>query len=210
MSTTRNKRGRPPAAEDRRDAILDGALHCFVDRGFHGTAIPQIAERVGIAAGTIYHYFVSKEALVNTLYRKWKKEVAQRVLVAFPQGAPPREQFRVLFREMVAFATAHPTEFAFIELHNHTSYLDAESVAVDRNLKEFAVLMVTRAQEEGLLKPIAPILLMELVFGAFNGMMRANWERRIDLTEEAVAAAEIACWDAVAAHPKPNQPVRKG
>jgi AcrR family transcriptional regulator len=179
---------------------MDAALHCFVDRGFHGTAIPQIAARAGIAAGTIYHYFDSKEALVNALFRHWKTLVARRVFTAFPQTAPTREQFRVMWNEIVDFALEHPQAFAFLELHNHTSYLDAESIAVDRELKTFASAMVQRAQDERLLKPMDPALLMELVFGAFTGMMRAHWEGRIELGPEVIAAAEQACWDTVAAH----------
>lgn len=197
---TKGKRGRPPVRPDRRESILDAALECFVERGFHGTAIPQIAKQAGIAAGTIYHYFDSKEALVNALYRTWKSAVAQRVLTAFPQGAPVREQFRVMWHEMVGFAMGAPTAFAFIELHNHASYLDAESQAIDRNLKDFARGMIQRAQSEGLLKPLDASLLMELVFGAFVGMMRAHWEGRIELTDDAISAAEQACWDTVAVH----------
>jgi hypothetical protein len=45
------------------------------------------------------------------------------------------------------------------------------------------------------------LVLMELVFGAFVGMMRAHWEGRVQLTEQVVADAEQACWDAVAIHP---------
>jgi AcrR family transcriptional regulator len=198
MATVR-KRGRPTAPPGRREAILDAALACFVGRGFHGTAIPEIAERAGIAAGTIYHYFDSKEALVNALFRHWKGVVARRVLAAFPQGAPPREQFAAIWREIVDFALAHPDAFAFLEYHHHASYLDAESRAVDGNLKEFGAAMVKRAQQAGVLKPHDPALLMELVFGAFNGMMRAHAEGRIALGPEAIAAAEQACWDAVAA-----------
>jgi AcrR family transcriptional regulator len=197
---TRGKRGRPPAHPDRRESILDAALRCFVERGFHGTAIPQIAEAASISAGTIYHYFESKEALVNALYRHWKASVAQRVFTAFPQTAPPREQFRVMWNEMVAFAVGAPTAFAFIELHNHASYLDAESIAIDRNVKEFAAGVISRAQRDGLIKPLDTKVLMELVFGAFVGMMRAHWEGRIALTDDVLVAAEQACWDAVAIH----------
>ena len=196
----RARRDRPPEHADRRASILDAALACFVERGFHGTAIPQIADKAGIAAGTIYHYFDSKEALVNALYRGWKTTVAQRVLAAFPQGAPVREQFRVMWNEMVGFATAEPTAFAFIELHNHASYLDAESQAVDRRLKEFAHAMLARAQAAGVVKPLDAWVLMELVFGAFVGMMRAHWEGRIELSAARVAGAEQACWDAIAVH----------
>ena len=123
------------------------------------------------------------------------------MLTAFPQGAPVREQFSTMWREMVAFFLEHPAAFVFLELHSHTSYLDAESVAVDRGLKEFGAMMVRPAQEQGLLKQANPLLLMELVFGAFNGMMRAHWERRIELTPEVTTLAEQACWDTVAVHP---------
>ncbi len=195
---TKPRRGRPPERADRKESILAAALACFVERGFHGTAIPQIAERADIAAGTIYHYFDSKEALVNALYRGWKQTIAARVFAAFPQAAPVREQFRVMWHEMVAFATTEPTAFAFIELHNHASYLDGASLAVDRTIKDFAHAMIARAQGAGLVKPLDAWLLMELVFGAFVGMMRAHWEGRLALDAALIAGAEQACWDAIA------------
>jgi len=198
--SVRAKRGRPAERPDRRESILDAALHCFVERGFYGTSIPEIADKADIAAGTIYHYFDSKEALVNALFRLWKTSIAQRVLTAFPQGASSREQFRTMWHEMIAFATKEPTAFAFIELHNHASYLDAESKAIDGNTKTFAHMMIARAQREGAVKPLDAWVLMELVFGAFVGMMRAHWEGRIVLGDDVIAGAEQACWDAIALH----------
>jgi AcrR family transcriptional regulator len=192
------KRGRPPDRPDRRESIMDAALACFVERGFYGTAIPQIAEKADVAAGTIYHYFESKEALVNALYRSWKQTVAQRVFTAFPHEGPVREQFRVMWHEMIAFAMDQPLAFAFIELHNHASYLDDESRAIDRNLKDFARGVIQLAQAQGLLKQLDASVLMELVFGAFVGMMRAHYEKRIELSPEIIAQAEEACWDAIA------------
>jgi AcrR family transcriptional regulator len=193
-------RGRPPRTADRKEQILDAALHCFVEKGFHGTAMPEIADRADIAAGTIYHYFESKEALVNALYRRWKAEVTQRVFAAFPQGAPTRQQFAAVWKEMASFALAHPEAFAFLELHNHASYLDDESLAVDRNLKDFAARMVERAQVDGVVKPVAATVLMELVFGAFTGLFRAGWERRFRLNQALIEGAEQICWDAISVH----------
>lgn len=198
--TTKPTRRRAPAPTDRRDAILDAALECFVTQGYHGTAVPEVAKRAGIAAGTIYHYFTSKEVLVNALYRKWKGVIARRVFTAFPGGAPVRQQFSTMWCEMVEFALAHPSAFAFLELHHHASYLDAESLAAENGLKEFGALMVKRAQAEGVVKPGSVHLLMELVFGAFIGMMRAHWEGRVALTDEDRELAERACWDTIALH----------
>ena len=179
---------------------MEAALESLVERGFYGTAMPQIAEKAGVAAGTIYHYFDSKEALVNALYQHWKTAVAQRVFAAFPQTATTREQFRAMWNLMVGFAQENPTAFAFIELHNHASYLSAESLAIDRNIKVFGHGIIQRAQRDGLVKPLEAFVLMELVFGAFVGMMRAHWEGRIELTDDVIRGAELACWDAIAVH----------
>jgi TetR/AcrR family transcriptional regulator, repressor of fatR-cypB operon len=196
-----SQRRRTASAAERREAILSAALECFVERGFHGTAVPQVAKAAGIATGTIYHYFPSKDVLVNALYRKWKGAIATRVLMAFPQGASPREQFEVMWREMVDFAMANPRAFAFLELHNHRSYLDDESLAMENGLKDFGATMVMQAQAEGLVKQGSTTLLMELVFGSFIGMMQAHWEGRIELTQEQRSFAQEACWDTIAARP---------
>src|SRR4029079_5221887 len=87
------------ASGDKREAILEAALALFVERGFFGTAVPEIAERAGVGAGTIYRYFESKEALVNTIYRATKLEFARRVLDRFPDGAF-RDQFRAFWMRM--------------------------------------------------------------------------------------------------------------
>jgi TetR/AcrR family transcriptional regulator, repressor of fatR-cypB operon len=198
QAASRGRRGRPPLRLDRRESILEAALACFVERGFHGTVIPEIATRAQVATGTLYHYFESKEALVNALYQKWKGAVSERVFAAFPQEATSREQFRVMWHEMVGFAREHPKAFAFIELHNHASYLDEQSRAVDRAVKDFAELIVANAQAQGVVKPLQAKLLMELAFGAFIAMIRADWEGRITLDDAAIAGAEAACWDALA------------
>lgn len=184
---------------ERRDVILDAALSLFVAQGFHGTAVPEVARKAGIAIGTIYHYFPSKEALVNALYRKAKEQIGRSVMTAFPPTAPVREQFRAIWHAMLDFALAEPATFAFLELHNHQSYLDAESLAMEHRLKDFGAMVVGRAQAQGEIKAGPTTLLMELVFGAFIGMMRAHWDGRATLDAAERELAERACWDIIAA-----------
>ncbi|MCW7461137.1 helix-turn-helix domain-containing protein [Leptospira limi] len=53
---------------NKSEEILSAALELFTAKGFDGTAVPLIAERANVAAGTIYRYFASKEELVNSLF----------------------------------------------------------------------------------------------------------------------------------------------
>src|SRR6478609_4020444 len=102
-----------PTDEAKTEAILKAALELFVERGFHGTPVPLIAERAGVGAGTIYRSFESKEALAD---------------------APPREQFRTIWERMAGFALKHPRELSFLELHHHGSYLDKKSLAIEHGI----------------------------------------------------------------------------
>lgn len=178
---------------------MKAALELFVEHGFHGTSVPQVAERAKVATGTMYHYFASKEALVNAVFQRWKQAMAAEMMRDFPFEGSPRAQFRAVWERMADFAVAHPKGFAFIELHVHGAYLDATSRAIEHQSFEFGVQMVQRAQAAHALKPLSPPLLMEFAIGAFRGVFRGATIGRVPLTRETFMAAEQACWEAVRA-----------
>ena len=182
---------------DKREVILAAALGLFSERGFHGTAVPLVAERAAVGAGPIYRYFESKEALVNALYQKWTGELLARVVSDFPGGASAREQFTAVWRQLAGFVLDNPEVYTFLELHHHGSYLDAESRKLDARLHDFAVGAIQRAQAEKVLKAGAPELLLALVHGAFIGIVRACREGRLAVSLETYLAAEPSCWDLV-------------
>ncbi len=188
-----------PAREDKRQAILDAALELFVERGYHGTAVPEVAVRARVGAGTIYRYFASKEALVNQLYRERKQELGTRLLEGFPARAPARDQFGELWRRMMAFARENPRAWAFLELHHHADYLDEQSRAIERQIDQGAEALLRSVQARGEVKNLEPSLLVGIVLGAFVGVVRAAWEGRIPLSDDQVAAAEACCWEAIRA-----------
>jgi TetR/AcrR family transcriptional regulator, fatty acid metabolism regulator protein len=58
--------------------ILDAAVHVFAERGYHGARVGDVAREAGVAHGLLYHYFSSKEELVQTIFREnWGELVAR-------------------------------------------------------------------------------------------------------------------------------------
>jgi AcrR family transcriptional regulator len=188
-----------PHDPDKRAAILEAALDLFVERGFHGTAVPAIAERAGVGAGTIYRYFESKEALVNALYREWKQAISTSVISRMPVGRPPREQFRAVFERMCEFVAEHPKVYAFLELHHHAPYLDEDNRATEQGIYDFAEAFVRDAQRRGIVREAPPAVLLALMHGAFVGLVRFCREGRVPWQPAELAAAEQALWDLVSA-----------
>ena len=63
MATTRSQAG-----ADKRRQILDAAVKVFAHRGFHATRVSDIADEAGVAYGLVYHYFSSKDEVLDTLF----------------------------------------------------------------------------------------------------------------------------------------------
>jgi AcrR family transcriptional regulator len=187
------------ATGDKREAIMTAALELFVERGFYGTAVPEIAERAGVGAGTIYRYFESKEALVNEIYREQKLRFGHLALDDFPSTASTREQFRVLWMRMARFAVGNPSAFVFLELHHHARYLDAASHAVEQRMTALFSHVVTSAQARNEVKAGDPRILMGLVMGAFVGVIRNCVVTERPLGDPDWILAERCMWEAIRA-----------
>jgi AcrR family transcriptional regulator len=72
--------------EERRKTILDAALGVFVERGYEGTRMQEIADRCALSYGLVYHYFPTKEAIFATLVDH-ALAGAGTLLRALPQGS---------------------------------------------------------------------------------------------------------------------------
>lgn len=190
-------------ASDKREAIMNAALALFVERGFYGTAVPEIADRAGVGAGTIYRYFESKEALVNELYRtekmRFARNVVERVNATGPGREPARELFKRLWLHMAEFAVDHPESFVFLELHHHAAYLDADSRALEQRMLALFSGVIVAAQTRHELKAGDPKLMMGLVMGAFIGVIRGCMEWNTKLENADWLFAERCMWEAIRA-----------
>lgn len=196
--------GRTPKTEElsdrgheTREKVLAAALELFAERGFHGTAVPLVAERAKVGAGTIYRYFASKEALVNALYQREKQRMLDSLLAEFPFDRPAREQFRTFFFRMARYAKERPLATRFLELHHHAPYLDEESRRMEEHGNLLIESSIRAAVAQEVMKDVPPIVLVSIVWGVFLGLLRSWSEGRIELSEATLEQAEQCCWEAI-------------
>src|SRR6266542_1052193 len=87
-------RDRSTAQEDKRRLILDAAVRVFARKGYHTCRVGDIAEEAGVAHGLLYHYFTSKEEVLETIFRDTWTEVLDAFTAVEASDEPPREQLR--------------------------------------------------------------------------------------------------------------------
>src|SRR5882762_2514081 len=82
------------AAIDRRTELLDAAVRVFARKGFHASRVGDIAEEAGVAHGLLYHYFRSKEQVLETIFREAWEQLATETDRIESSDVALREQLR--------------------------------------------------------------------------------------------------------------------
>ena len=84
------------ASEEKRRLILDAAVRVFANKGYHTSRVGDIAEEAGVAHGLLYHYFASKEELLETVFRETWAQLLEAFARVEESDAPATEQLRQL------------------------------------------------------------------------------------------------------------------
>ena len=82
------------APEEKRRLILQAAVRVFARKGFHDSRVGDIAEEAGVAHGLLYHYFDSKDELLETIFHDTWTELLAAMRDVEESAAPAREQLR--------------------------------------------------------------------------------------------------------------------
>lgn len=82
------------ALEEKRRQILDAAVRTFARKGYHASRVGDIAEEAGVAYGLVYHYFSSKEDVLESIFRETWSETLQALRQVEESGQPAAEQVR--------------------------------------------------------------------------------------------------------------------
>src|SRR5437879_13359743 len=81
---------------DRRRELLDAAVRVFAHKGFHTSRVGDIAEEAGVAHGLLYHYFSSKDEVLDTIFRETWSALLEEIDEIESSDEPAREQLQTV------------------------------------------------------------------------------------------------------------------
>jgi AcrR family transcriptional regulator len=98
-----------PKSEDKRNAILSAATQVFAERGLIAPTA-AITSAAGIAEGSLFTYFKTKDDLINALYRELKLELADSMMSGFPRKQSVRHRLEHVWNGYVQWGVANPNQ----------------------------------------------------------------------------------------------------
>jgi TetR/AcrR family fatty acid metabolism transcriptional regulator len=180
----------------KRDAILRAAIDVFADRGYFNAQVADVARAAGIAAGTVYLYFRSKDDLLVSIFEKTMKERLAEGHAAVADIADPADRLRRLARlHLARLGRDRNLAVVFqVELRQSTKFMEQFSSTL---LRDYLGLMrdaIADGQREGLFRAdIKATTAAKMLFGALDEMA-TNWilsRRRYSLEADAAAVVDL-------------------
>jgi len=164
-----------PKSEDKRSAILDAATRLFAERGLAAAPTSEISKRAGVAEGTLFTYFETKDDLINSLYREIKLELADAMMSDFPRKKNVRTRLRHVWDRYVNWGIANPKQRKVLAQLQVSEVLTKESKdAGGAPFVEFQT-MIRDAIEQRIFRSDLPV---ELISKSLAALVEAT----IDLT----------------------------
>jgi TetR/AcrR family transcriptional regulator, fatty acid metabolism regulator protein len=165
----------PPA--DKRRLILDAAVRVFARQGFHATRVSDIADEAGVAYGLVYHYFSSKDEVLNELFiERWSL-----LLVAIEEadrtGADPREKLGAV-ATFIFDSYRHDPELMkviIVEVTRAANSFGQTHLEEIRRAYESIAKIVAEGQEGGAFRgDVAPMFASLAFYGAIEQLL-SGW-----------------------------------
>lgn len=186
--------------EDKREAILQATLELVAEHGFHAAPCSLIAERAGVAAGTIYRYFENKDVLINELFAELEKKILAIMTEGYVLEKPLRERFMHLGVAFLGYLADSPLEFKYLEQFQNSPY--GAAFRKDRILGEGGDCDIYRSLfrqgvEQQVIKDLPLVILFDLAFGPLLAVARNHVLKFIELDRAMMEQVVAACWDSL-------------
>ncbi|AGB03807.1 TetR/AcrR family transcriptional regulator [Methanoregula formicica] len=156
---------------DKQEAILETALRLFTERGFAGTPTSLISKEAGVATGTLFFYFKTKEELIDTLYRRVKSEAAQAMGRGLDAEKTAKDKFCRLGKNAAGWGIRNPAKLKFMEQFAHSPFVSTS--AHEEGMSHFLFLeeLVRQGIRDGEIRNVEPSGLFCLMASALSGMI---------------------------------------
>jgi TetR/AcrR family fatty acid metabolism transcriptional regulator len=146
---------RAKASQDKRRLILDAAVRVFARQGFHACRVSDIADEAGVAYGLVYHYFGSKDEVLDTLFVERWNVMLELIREVDAQEIPVREKLWAIASFIVDSYQHDPDlmKVIIVEVTRAANSFGQTHLGEIRDAYLLIGEIVSKAQQEGVFKP---------------------------------------------------------
>lgn len=121
----------------KEEDILNSALQSFVTKGFHGSSTASIAEKAGVSNGTLFHYYRSKDVLIQRLHQHIKSEQIVAISSRLEEESDYKEKIKLIWTQSIQWAMTNKEKYIFLNQYKYSPYHKKHKGDVEEFRKHF-------------------------------------------------------------------------
>lgn len=182
---------------DKKEAIFQAMLELISKHGFHSSPMSEVAKQANVAAGTIYHYFKSKDELICALYMRLRERFIENLFKNDDVSKTFKERFRHFYLQMIQSSIENPKEFFFIEQFANSPYITSIAKPEITKLEQPIYDFLRKAVFTQVLRDIPPKILVAFVMGSSSSIIKLQLSGEFQMTSSDLELAFFTCWDGI-------------
>jgi AcrR family transcriptional regulator len=120
----------------KRKKIIETSIRLFIKNGFHGTPTSLIAKESGVANGTLFNYFKTKDVLINEVFKEVKMEQKLFIIKGLSEELKLKEKLKRIWENIIIWGIENPDKRKFLEYISNSYYIsDITKAKVKKNYK---------------------------------------------------------------------------
>jgi TetR/AcrR family fatty acid metabolism transcriptional regulator len=159
---------------DKRRLILDAAVQVFSRQGFHACRVADIADEAGVAYGLVYHYFASKDEVLDTLFLERWNVMLELIRAVDGEAIPVRDKLAAIASFIVDSYQHDPDlmKVIIVEVTRAANSFGNTHIATIREAYDLIGGMIAQAQQQGVFKAeIEPRFAAMAFYGAIEQLL---------------------------------------
>ena len=181
----------------KREKILKTALELIVNQGIQETPMSQISKVAGVAMGTIYHHFKSKNEIVNAIYLYLKKEMGNALLAEQEDSKSYKALFFQFWNNLFEYYAQNEMAFKFLQTFVQSPLLSAETKEEGSQYYQPIILFFEEGLRNEHLNPIDIVLLTETIHGNVVSLVQIHFQQTIVVNRQIIDQAINMSWNSI-------------
>jgi AcrR family transcriptional regulator len=185
---------------DKKEQVITTTLRLIASQSIQATPMSQIAKESGVAIGTIYHHFKSKEDILKEIYLRIKKDFHEIIKRELSDSNSEKENFTSVWKGLYFYYLNNPLNFNFLQQVTNSPAIDKETKAEGLSYYTEIILFFERCIQSGIFESTNASLLAELVHGNIVTMIEIELSGNVENAETLREQALLFSWNAVINH----------
>lgn len=182
---------------NKRQQIIDTTIKLVPEMGLYGTSMALIIKESNVAAGTIYHYFKSKDDLIYTIYSELKKEMGTAFVQNMDSTLTYKDNFFIIWQNLFYFFYKNPMKFEFMEHFSSSPMVKNVAKELSQRHYQPAIDFIQKGIDLGVLRDLPLHFIINSILGNVSVLTRMILSEDIIFSDSLLQKATQSSWDSI-------------